>query len=297
MLTKPKGRPPKNPTKLAAYLAQKAAWEQSVIAAPIFHDDNPTETNEDIVVRVSNMFDIFHKYAKGAVEGNVRSLIVSGAGGVGKSHMIDSVLEYAKENQGVKYEIVKGVLSPINLYMLLWRNQTNKHIIVLDDADSIFADEGALSLLKNALDSTPVRKICWFAESKALKENDIPKEILYQGSMIFITNRDFDAEIKHGGRYTPHMQALMTRALYLDLKLHTAKDLAAWIRHIVSKNHILIQEGLSYAQENEVLDFISDNKDKLRHLSIRTAIKLAAMVKTDGESWRESAKLFEMRGE
>lgn len=295
MISKPKGRKPKNPTKLAAYMAQVAAWEASVLAPPIIHADNPNETEEDIVLRISDMFDVFHKYAKGAVNGNVRSLVVSGAGGVGKSYMIENTLEYAKENNGIKYELVKGVLSPVNLYKLLFRNRDNKSIIVLDDADSIFADEQALSLLKNALDSSVSRKICWLAESKALSEHSIPNWFMYEGSMIFITNRDFDAEVDGGGRYAPHMQALMTRALYLDLKLHTARDLSAWIRYIVSKNHILVQDGLSYAQEQEVLDFISENKNKLRHLSIRTALKLSSMVKTDGEAWKNSAKIFEMR--
>jgi hypothetical protein len=295
------GRPPKDPTKLKAYLEAKAAQKESVqtVADTIVYADDPKETDEDVVLRISERFDILYKCTHGATTGNVRSLIVSGAGGVGKTHTVESILEYAKENAGVKSEVVHGVLTPVNLYKLLYRNRFANCVTVLDDADSIFDEDQALMVLKAALDSGKSRKISWLAEGKSLiskKDGEVPTDFIYEGTMIFITNLDLQKFVDVGkNKYVPHMQALMTRAMYIDLRLHTLRDLSTWVRHMVSKNHILVQDGLSYQQEKDVLDFITENRDKLRNLSIRTALQLGAMVKMEGENWRTMAKHIALR--
>lgn len=301
----PIGRPPKDKAKLALYLQKKAAEANAkaetvqAVAETIVYKDNPDETDEDIILRIAERFDILYECTHGATTGAVRSLIVSGAGGVGKTHTVESILDYAKENLNVKSEVVHGVLTPVNLYKLLWRNRFPNSVVVLDDADTIFDNEQALMVLKAALDSGKSRKISWLAEGKSLlskKDGEVPTDFMYEGTMIFITNLDLQGFVDAGkNRFVPHMQALMTRALYLDLRLHTIRDLATWVRHIVHKNHILVQDGLSYEQEKDVLDFITENRDKLRNLSIRTAIQLASFVKMKGENWRTMAKHVSLR--
>lgn len=293
---RPKGS--KNKSKLAMFVGKE---KDSVVELnkSIVYEDNPSETEEDIVLKIAERFDILYKCTHGATTGAVRSLIVSGAGGVGKTYTVEKILEYAKENGGTKSEVVHGVLTPVNLYKLLHRNRFANNVVVLDDADSIFDEDTALSVLKAALDSGKSRKISWLAEGKSLiskKDGEVPTEFMYEGTMIFITNLDFQRLVDIGkSKMTAHMQALMTRALYLDLRLHTVKDLTAWVRHIVSKEHILVQDGLSYEQEAEVLDFITENCHNLRNLSIRTATKMASFVKMVGEDWKIMAKHTEFR--
>lgn len=307
-----KGRPPKDPTKLAAYLALKAQEQtahsvksgkaESIIDLnkSIVYVDDPNETEEDTILRIAERFDIMEKCTHGATDGVIRSLIVSGAGGVGKTYTVERILDYAREEKGVKSEVVHGVVTPVNLYKLLYRNRHANNVVVLDDADSIFDEDSALSVLKAALDSTPKRKISWLAEGKSLKgktgEGDTPTDFIYEGTMIFITNLDFQKLVDMGkSRNVAHMQALMTRALYLDLRLHSTRDLTAWVKHIVGKAHILVQDGLSYEQEKEILDFIGENAANLRNLSIRTALKMGAFVKMVGADWKIMAKHTEFR--
>jgi hypothetical protein len=309
-LTGMRGRPPKpGSPKYAAWVARKKAAEaeakngskvklvqQANGIVNVIPEIDINETDEEIIKRIAERFDVMYKCAKGATGGSIRSLIVSGAGGVGKTHTIERILEHAKEHKNIQFETVHGVLSPINLYMLLYRNRTKNCVVLLDDADSIFKDESALSIMKVALDSSPVRKISWMAESHALKENDIPKEYLYEGTMIFITNLNFQGIVDSGrGSMIPHMQALMTRALYLDLKLHTQRELLVWIDYMVRKHGILIADGLTKHQQEDVLSFMKDNQDKLRNLSIRTALKLGAMVKMEGDDWKKMARNTECR--
>ena len=304
-----KGRPPKDPSKLAIYLAEKAEAHKAQVKEDIvelnksiIYTDNPNETEEDVVLRIRERFEIMWKCAHGTTTGAVRSLIVSGAGGVGKTYTIEDILSSAYTNAEIKSEVVHGVLTPVNLYKLLYRNRFANNVVVLDDADSIFNDDQALSVLKAALDSGTKRKISWLAEGKSLKnqkDGEVPTDFMYEGSMIFITNLDFQKLVDMGkSKHVPHMQALMTRAIYIDLKLHTVKDLTAWIRHIVTKECKVKGtgwDGISVEQTNEILDFIAENGNKLRNLSIRTVTKMAAFVKMVGADWKTMAETTEFR--
>jgi hypothetical protein len=254
------------------------------------------ESDKEVISRIADRFDMLHTIARGACTGTSRAVIVSGAGGVGKTYTIEKILEYYRETKNIQSEIVHGVLTPVNLYMLLYRNRTQNCVVLLDDADTIFWDENALSILKAALDSSPVRTISYMSESKALKSNDVPTTFQYEGAMIFITNLDFQGIVDAGkGKTNAHFQALMTRALYLDLKLHSARDLTLWINHMVTKNHILVQAGLTQDQEKEVLGYMNENRDRLRNLSLRTALKIASFVKMNPQNWRKMAMTIEMR--
>jgi hypothetical protein len=296
-----RGRPPQGQAEIKDYLAMKAAVKSgaTIYESPEEEIVIPAdETDAEIISRIDDRFTILNELTEAATVGAVRSLVVSGAGGVGKTYTVERLLDNAKEQYNIQTEIVRGVLSAVNLYMLLYRNRNENCVVVLDDADSIFYDEQALSILKAALDTSLTRKISWMAESHALKEKDVPPQFEYNGSMIFITNIDFQMHIDTGKtKLTPHLQALMTRAMYLDLKLHTDRELVVWINHMVMKNHILVQAGLTHKQEKEVLEYLNENINKLRNVSIRTALQLAAFVKAKPENneWKKVAGVICLR--
>lgn len=310
---KPLGRPPKDPVKLAVYqeLQKKAAVNAPVagtkgkkgamLDVPALDDlpvsqDDPTLTDEEVIELTAERFNFMNKITAAACEGSVRSVIISGAGGVGKTYTVEEIVTRYYEDEGIHYETVKGIISPISLYMLLYRCRTKNSVIILDDADNIFWNEDGLSLLKVALDSSSKRKVSWRSQSAALKDDGIPQDFYFEGSMIFITNLDFQAIVDSGkGKLVPHMQALMTRTLYLDLKLHTPREVGLWIDYMVETHGILLGEGLSKEQQSDVLEYIADNRNGLRNLSLRTALKLAALVKMDPENWRTAAKVLELR--
>jgi hypothetical protein len=296
-----RGRPPKEQSELKKYIElKKAANKGATIYELPEAEDEPEviETDAQIIDRIQDRFTILNELTEAATVGAVRSLIVSGAGGVGKTYTVERILEAAKENYGLKTEVVRGVLSPVHLYKLLYRNREENAVVVLDDADAIFFDEQALSILKAALDTSLIRKLSWMSDSHSLKEDDVPTQFEYKGSMIFITNIDFQSYVDVGKtKLVPHLQALMTRAMYLDLKLHTSRELVVWINHMVTKNHILVQSGLSHKQEGEVLKFLNDNIEKLRNVSIRTALQLASFVKAkpDNHEWHKLANTICLR--
>jgi hypothetical protein len=110
--------------------------------------------------------------------------------------------------------------------------------------------------------------------------------------MIFISNLDFQRFVDEGrNKYAQHFEALMSRSLYLDLRLHTRNELGVWIEYVAVSGHVFRREGLTEEQGKAVLSFLRTNRDTLRELSLRTLLKTAQLVKTQ-TSWERMAKIL-----
>jgi hypothetical protein len=251
-----------------------------------------TRTDGEILTDLQERFNILSVLTKGAVHKNIRAVTVTGAPGVGKTYTVEQILEHAKNTMGVQYESVKGAISAVNLYKLAYRMRKPGSVIVLDDADSIFNDEDALNILKVLCDSSEKRTVSWLKESQALREDDIPQSFEFDGAMIFISNLDFQKFVDEGrNKYSQHFEALMSRSLYLDLRLHSRNELGVWIEHVAKSGHIFKREGLTTAQGTAVLSFLSQYRESLRELSLRTLLKTAQLVKTH-DNWQPIAKVL-----
>lgn len=249
----------------------------------------PVRTDEDIRTDLKERFDILNLLTRGVIAANVRSLVVTGAPGVGKTYNIENELE----RSDVKYEIVRGGISAVNLYMLAYRNRRSGQVVVLDDADSIFGDEQALNLLKALCDSSATRTVSWMKESPTLMEADIPKSFEYNGGFIFISNLDFQRFVDtRDSRLAQHMEALMSRSLYLDLRLHGREELGVWVNHIAVEGRIFDRENIVPELGVDILQFLNENRSCLRELSIRTLLKTCQLAKSHPENWKPMAKLI-----
>ena len=247
-------------------------------------------TDAELLTDVQDRFATLEELTRGAIDGTVRAVTVSGAPGVGKTYTVERILEAAGETRNTKYEVVHGAISPVNLYKLGYRNRHSGSVVVLDDADSIFQDEEALNILKALCDSSPVRRVSWLKESHALKAEDIPTTYEFHGAFIFITNLDFQYYVDMGGnKYAQHFEAIMSRSLYLDLRLHTRKALGTWVQFVATENKILAREGLPDPVAADVLQFVMEHRERLRELSLRTVLKLAQLAKSN-RNWKARAK-------
>lgn len=254
------------------------------------------ETPAERVARIAERFTVMYRLTQGAIAGAVRSLIISGAPGTGKSYTIEHLLSSAKDQDRIKYLSIRGTITGINLYKILFRYSGKNDIILLDDADGVYEDEDTMNLMKAALDTTRTRTLSWYSEAATLKQEDIPTSFVYEGSMLFITNKDFQGMIDaDSNKMVPHLQALMSRSLYLDLKLHHPDDLIAWIENMVTQNHILVQHGLDRDQEQEALVWLREHYGQVRELSIRTAMKVGTFMLTNPREWESYARVTLLR--
>jgi hypothetical protein len=266
-----------------------------------------TRTDLDIVSTIVERFNVYYRMVKAAAQEAITALIVSGSAGVGKTYTAQWALNHEKETKGTRFKLVNGNASAIGLYETAYRYRHSKDVIVLDDADRIFDDEESLNILKVLLDTSHERWVSWITDHAMFKgegDDKLPREFVYNGSMIFLTNKDFQSYIDTGkGRYVEHMEALMSRSIYLDLKMHNRREVALWMKHIVLKNKILQAAPiyLSADQEQEAVNWILKNRAEVRELSIRTALKLGKMMKMDRddktEQWERMAEITLLRNE
>lgn len=251
-----------------------------------------TETNID--QRIQRTFKVLDKVAKGVIVGNMRSVIVSGAPGCGKTYTLESHLNTAAEQGKIELSEVKGSMSAIGLYKTLWENRESNNVLLIDDCDSIFGDLDALNLLKAALDTGKTRRLCWNKMSRVLDEEGIDRSFTFEGSVIFITNIDFSREVARGNKMAPHYDALMSRSTYVDLGIHNKREVLVRIKQVSHSAEFLSNNGITSEQADVMISWLSKHVNQLRTLSIRTALQLASLLKTDSE-WEEMAEVIMLK--
>jgi len=251
------------------------------------------ESDEQAMDRIRERFDILTEMTKATVSGDIRAMIVSGPPGVGKSFGVETEIDKAClfdkiAGKRLRAEVVKGSATPIGLYQTLYKYSDANCVVVFDDCDSILLDDVALNLLKGALDSGKKRTISWLSESSALRREGIPDRFEFKGSVIFITNLKFD-QMK-SQKLRDHLDALQSRCHYLDLTLDTMRDKLLRIRQI-AKDGVLFQDyEFEEAVQDDIIGFMDENKNRLREVSLRMALKIADLRKMSVVNWRRLAE-------
>lgn len=248
-----------------------------------------TETEEAAMERIADTFTMLDRIVDSCARGIVRGLVVSGPPGIGKSHGVEKQLDAANlfrklEGKPPKYEVVSGGVSGIGLYQKLYHNRKKDNVLVFDDCDGVLFDEEMLNMLKNALGSNEKRRISWNKESRVLDNEQIESTFDFEGSIIFLSNIDFEKTIARGSRMSGHLEAIMSRCHYLDLEIGTMRDKLLRIRQVV-RDGMLANYHFTQDQQQMVLDFINDNAEYLREVSLRMVKKVADFVKSDPDNW------------
>lgn len=261
----------------------------------VTHDVN--ESLEDAERRIQVRYGALERMTQRLAIGEIRSLIVSGPPGLGKSYTMSRALELVEDHPKFDGRVVRwigGGASAPGIYKALWDTH-NGGIIVLDDCDDVLRDETCLNLLKVALDSGDRRRISWAKESNWLGE-EIPDTFDFGGHVCFITNVDFEAAIETGRRDAEHFKALIDRSMYLCLTLRTARDFMIRINKVAGgEDGMLAQMGLTPEQVAEVLEYVDENKARFYNLSLRLCGQIATCMIADPEGWREDVEATKMR--
>lgn len=257
-------------------------------------------TDEQILERLRTRFNILDDMTRAVKKGDVRAMIVTGPPGVGKSFGVEKVLSkhdvfatVAQNEKLKKYEVVKGAMSAIGLYKKLFEYSDKKSILVFDDCDSVLLDDLSLNILKAALDSSKKRTIHWNTDSRLLRSEGVPNSFEFKGGAIFITNIKFDNV--RSKKLRDHLEALESRCHYLDLTIDTEREKILRIRQVVTECGMLDDYEFSDVDKMLLIDYIDENKKKLRELSLRTVLKIADLKKSMPSNWRAVAEVTCMR--
>jgi predicted AAA+ superfamily ATPase len=252
-----------------------------------FKDIYANETDKQRSVRVRESFDVLKQIVMATKAGHHQSVIVSGPPGIGKTHDVVEALETNPNGtrrslnmDDMAFKMVKGVATPVALYCLLWNHSGRNDVIVFDDCDSALEDDQSLNLLKAALDTEGSRRISWLSQNAKLERDEIPTDFTFRGNIIFLTNLDFANPTSK--KLGPHLRALASRSLYLDLDMHGTQDMLTRIGHVLDDG-MREELELEPKQQNEVIGFVEKHIDEFRRVDLRTVLHAAKIRSVAGD--------------
>ena len=240
-------------------------------------DEDTPDTRWDINTRFSFVTDLVNMVATGRAV----SLIVTGPGGLGKTHTVKSALissglkdvsGHDAENPERSFKMIKGYSTAKGLYRELFMNKDS--VIVFDDTDSILKDPVALNLLKGALDSYDRRVISWNAD---MKDDDLPRSFVFHGRVIFISNMKRSAMDS----------ALKTRAYVVDLAMTHQQKIDRMAVLAASDDFM---PGIALKYKQDALRLIQETGENAREVSLRTLQAVTRIRAANTANWRALAE-------
>lgn len=249
---------------------------------PIKGDDVTAEVEEDTQAQwdINTRFDFVTQLVDMVARNKAVSLIVTGPGGLGKTHTVRAALENAglqdasgfdAETAEGSFKVIKGYSTAKGLYRELFFNRDS--VIVFDDTDSILKDPIALNLLKGALDSYDKRIISWNAD---MKDDDLPRSFVFNGRVIFISNlkrSQMDA-------------ALKTRAYVVDLAMNLQQKIDR-MAVLAASEQFMPQFSVKYKQD--ALKLIQEMGPRAKEVSLRS-LQAVTRIRASGSNWRALAE-------
>jgi len=271
--------------------------DKSLVQLKVSDATVANETDEEIVERLRSRFTVLKDMTQAVKEGTVRAMIVTGPPGVGKSFGVEEVLHKEDlfntlSNKKPKYEVVKGAMSAIGLYAKLYEFSDKGNVVVFDDCDAVLLDDLSLNILKAALDTSKKRMISWNTDSRLLRSEGIPDRFEFKAGAIFITNIKF--ENVRSKKLQDHLAALESRCHYIDLQMDTDREKVLRIKQI-TKDGMLDSYDFEDCVKDEIVEYVVENRGKMRELSLRTVLKVADLRKSFPTNWKAMSEVTIMK--
>ena len=248
-----------------------------IIAGPTQQENQKTE------FPINQRFRFVESVVSMVAKGVQASAVITGEGGLGKTFTVLKVLKEEGFQDLNDAEIgstgkncfiqIKGFSTAKNLFRTLYDN--NDAVIVFDDTDSILKCPISINLLKAALDSYDRRIITWGAETKG--DDELPRSFEFTGRVIFISNLD----------QNKIDQAIRSRSMLIDLSMTLDQKIERMLALTEDENFM---PEYSLEEKLDALEFISDNKESAREISLRSLITVAKLRAHGNENWKDLAE-------
>lgn len=217
---------------------------------------------------INQRFNLLNNLTKMVVDGITPSIIVTGEGGLGKTHSVTQTIRDCGYEES-DFVFFKGYSTARGLYNTLFDN--NSKLIIFDDCDSVLEDKVAVNILKSALDSYERRTISWMAK---MNKNDVyPQQFDFTGRIIFISNKSKESIDS----------AILSRSLTVDLTMTPDEKIERMTTILPN-----ILPTWDNSLKADAMQFLTENKTSA-NLNLRTLIMVIKMRAANPLSWRDMA--------
>ncbi len=235
---------------------------------------------------INDRFEFVSDMVTMLAQGHQASVVITGPGGLGKSHNAMASLKRAGFNDvsltedmevGARvseksFRVIKGFSTPKGLYRTLYENREG--VVVFDDCDSVLKHPDSANLLKGALDSYSRRIISWRAD---MRDEDLPTTFEFKGRVIFISNLSSDQLD----------QAILTRSMVVDLTM-TPEQKIERMRYLLTQDDFMAD--FASAHKEDAMDLIDTLRNTVNELSLRTLIQVTNIRAHSGRNWKNLAE-------
>jgi hypothetical protein len=233
-----------------------------------------------------------------ACKGNLRSLLIYGGPGTGKTYTIMKTINEMGMTKGKDYVKLSGKATAVEIYKVLFMFRKGG-LVLFDDLDSMWGNPDATNVLKAALDTSPVREISWSSnatqnvssmsdEDREAYNDGIDDEIAngnekikypstfdFKGRVVFISNlrkEQFDS-------------AILSRSAKINMDL-TAAQILQRMRKILPS---LGGDDVTIDQKEELLDhlLVMHGRKEIDQVTMREFTKGLDIVRSGVQNWRE----------
>ena len=254
-----------------------------IVNAPVEQTDDTVQPQSEFSDEEYSVFDDLRNLVIMVINNVNPSLIITGRGGIGKTHTVINTLKEFDIQKEDEYVVIKGAATALAMYKALYTN--NEKIIIFDDCDSIFKDPDGVNILKGALDSYEDREISWLSRStydpktqQPTETKPVPNKFMFEGQIIFISNLPME-------KIDP---AIRTRSYTIDINL-SENDMYK----IMEKNLPNVLPNVDLALKKEVLDFMkTEYKSAEETINVRTLIKAIKIRLSGAPNWKSLVKKY-----
>lgn len=258
-------------------------------------DPEDAMTDDELLGQINRRFSYMRRFVQHAIAGRFHSVLITGPGGIGKTHPVEAMLRDVDDDTRV-VKMVSGAISAVGLVEALWETREKGSVLLIDDADGGLANDDFRNVLKAATDSKGRRVVSWLKQNRSLAEAGVEPQFEFMGSVIIISN----ANLKERADRNPHIEAILSRAMHIDLGINSPRALALRVAYMIQVEEMFAQmfaaAGLSELHEQakmEIGEFIKQNATSFRSLTLREAAKVARMYLAEEGSheWADMALL------
>lgn len=241
------------------------------------------EENTSLRFPINQRFDFVARLVKMVGKGKTASAIITGEGGLGKTHTVMQALRDAGLTDISEYEpgevvaprstfrVIKGYSTPKGLFRVLWENRNS--VVVFDDCDSVLTNEDSVNLLKGALDTYDRRLITW---NSSIREDELPRQFEFTGGVVFISNRPSNSI----------EQALRSRSMCIDLSMSLDQKIE---RMGVIMRGPNFMPDVPFMFKTDALELIRELAPEAKEVSLRTLIAVTKIRAEGDADWKELA--------
>ena len=257
---------------------------------------------------VNARMELMVSFYMAIINGVIKSLIVQGGPGLGKTYMLMQCLKKAGMVEGKDYLIIKAGVSAFGCYTIIckWSEmaeqalQDNKSkgdkakkvrmpLLIFDDVPMFVGGEKRLTELIKAItdssgDENDGRKVSWLTahtelDPEAAKaKGKLPSEVIFKGGVIIITNEE-ESKIS---------KPLKDRALYLPLAV-SDEEMMVRMQLLGPKMGPNLMDA---KLRQQVVDWLCSNEFEGDERSMRTLHKALNLAAANPKNWKNMCQIL-----